>query len=214
MKEVIIMLGITNYEAFIITCIIVNITPGADTIYLLSRSISLGRKAGIYSMIGILLGCGIHTILVALGLSIILAKSAMAFMTVKTIGAIYLAYLGISALYKKDTTILFTSQTNITIKNTLIQGLLTNLLNPKVSLFFLSFLPQFITPNSNYGIIPFIALGSTFIFTSTIWLLILILCSANITSFLRNNETSSKLINKLCGCIYLALGVKLLTTEK
>ncbi len=209
------MLGIQNYEMFLLAGIILNITPGSDTIYILSRSIAQGRKAGIYSVLGIITGVAAHTILAALGLSAILATSATAFMAVKMIGAIYLGYLGLTTLLTKENDLIsLTDNTPMTQKKIYFQGLLTNVLNPKVALFFLSFLPQFIAPSNAYGLLPFIFLGITFLITGTIWCVMLVLFSSRVTAYLRKSEMASLITNKFCGVIYVTLGVKLLTAEK
>jgi threonine/homoserine/homoserine lactone efflux protein len=136
------MYGIENYVGFVIAGILLNLTPGADTMYILTRSISQGRRAGVYSVLGIGSGCLIHTILAAFGLSIILAKSALAFNIIKYVGVAYLVYLGIKMIMEKNN--LFDNKTQQLETTKLVkiyqQGLLTNVLNPKVALFFLSFL--------------------------------------------------------------------------
>ncbi|MBP2627270.1 MAG: Lysine exporter protein [Firmicutes bacterium] len=209
------MLGIQNYEMFLLASVILNITPGSDTIYILSKSIAKGRRAGIYSVLGIISGVAIHTILAALGLSAILATSASAFMAVKMIGAIYLGYLGLTTLLSKENKLIpLTDNTSMTAKNIYFQGLLTNVLNPKVALFFLSFLPQFVIPFNTYGLLPFLCLGITFLLTGTIWCLILVLFSSHMTAYLRENKMASFITNKVCGVIYLVLGVNLLAAEK
>lgn len=208
------MLGIIHYEMFLIAGIILNITPGSDTIFILSRSISQGQKAGIYSVFGISSGCAVHTVLAALGLSTLLSQSALAFMLVKTAGALYLGYLGVITLCAKNNTLALENQNRLSNKEIYFQGLITNVLNLKVALFFLSFLPQFIDPQSIYGIMPFLLLGITFLTTGTLWCLILVFCSSAITAFLRQSRKTADMLNKLCGGIYLLLGVKLLTTER
>lgn len=208
------MFGITHYEMFLLTCLIVNITPGPDTLYVVSRSIAQGRRAGIYSLLGISSGCAIHTLLAALGLSVILMHSAMAFMAVKTLGALYLAYLGLAALLSKDNLILSRQGELLSAKDMYIQGLLTNVLNPKVAIFFLSLLPQFVDPQSPDGVMPFILLGMTFITTGTFWMLLLVSFSATFTAVLRKSEKTAKWLNKICGSIYLLLSAKLLTSER
>lgn len=209
------MFGIQNYEMFLLAGIILNLTPGSDTIYILSRSIAQGKKAGIYSVLGIISGVAIHTLLAALGLSAILATSAAAFMAVKIIGAVYLGYLGLTTLLAKENKLIsLTDSTHITPQNIYFQGLLTNVLNPKVALFFLSFLPQFIVPSNTYGLLPFLCLGATFLITGTMWCLLLVLFSSRVTTYLRENEKAAFITNKVCGTIYLGLGVKLLTAEK
>lgn len=208
------MFGIVHYEMFLIAGIILNITPGPDTIYVLSRSIAQGRGAGIYSVLGITSGCTVHTVLAALGLSVILAQSAMAFMLVKMAGALYLGYLGVTTLLAKNNTLVSPTEHVMTNKSAFLQGLLTNVLNPKVALFFISFLPQFIDPRNSYGLVPFILLGITFLTTGTLWCLFLVLCSSRVTTLLRQSNKTSNIMNKICGGIYLLLGVKLLTAER
>lgn len=205
------MFGIIHYEMFLIASIILNITPGSDTIYVLSRSIAQGRLTGIYSVLGTSAGCVIHTVLAALGLSVILAQSALVFMMVKTAGAVYLGYLGVTMLLAKDTLAAAQPNAAMSPKDTFCQGLIIDVLNPKVALFFLSFLPQFIDPQNSYGMLPFLILGITFIVTGALWLLCVVYFSAKVTTFLRKK---TKLMNKVCGSIYLLLGVKLLASEK
>jgi threonine/homoserine/homoserine lactone efflux protein len=205
------MFGMIHYEMFLVASIILNITPGSDTIYVLSRSIAQGRLTGIYSVLGTSAGCVIHTVLAALGLSVILAQSALVFMMVKIAGAVYLGYLGVTMLLAKDTLAAAPAKEEMSHKDTFWQGLIIDVLNPKVALFFLSFLPQFIDPQNHYGIIPFLILGLTFIVTGALWLLCVVYFSAKVTTLLREK---TNMMNKVCGSIYLLLGVKLLAAEK
>lgn len=208
------MFGIIHYEMFLIAGIILNITPGSDTVYILSRSIAQGREAGIYSVLGISSGCAVHTLLAGLGLSAILAHSAWAFVMVKTAGAVYLGYLGITTLLSKNNSLFSLADNRMSNREVFLQGLLTNILNPKVALFFLSFLPQFIDPQNSYGIVPFILLGATFLATGTLWCFVLVFFSSNVTALLRQSTKAASIMNKICGGIYLLLGAKLLTTER
>ena len=209
------MLGIQNYEMFLLAGIALNITPGSDTIYILSRSVAQGKRGGIYSVFGIISGVALHTIMAALGLSAILSTSATAFTAVKIIGAMYLGYLGLTTLLAKENNLISLTDTiHMTPRSIYFQGLITNVLNPKVALFFLSFLPQFIAPSNTYGLLPFLCLGITFIVTGTIWCLLLVLFSSRMSAYLRENEKTAFITNKVCGTIYLGLGVKLLTAEK
>ncbi|TCL31774.1 threonine/homoserine/homoserine lactone efflux protein [Anaerospora hongkongensis] len=205
------MFGIIHYEMFLAASIILNMTPGSDTIYVLSRSIAQGRRTGMYSVLGTSAGCVIHTVLAALGLSVILAQSAVVFMMVKIAGAVYLGYLGLTMLLAKDTLAAAPAQAAMSPKDTFWQGLIIDVLNPKVALFFLSFLPQFIDPQNSYGIIPFLILGLTFIVTGALWLLGVVYFSAKVTTLLREK---TNVMNKVCGSIYLLLGAKLLAAEK
>ncbi|MBP2664159.1 MAG: Lysine exporter protein [Firmicutes bacterium] len=208
------MFGIVHYEMFLLAGIILNLTPGPDTIYVLSRSISQGRRAGIYSALGISSGGLVHTLLAALGLSVILAQSYFVFTIVKIAGAFYLAYLGITTLLAKNSTLVSPNGEVMSNQELYLQGLLTSVLNPKVALFFLSFLPQFIVLENSYGILPFILLGVTFVTTGTLWCLLLVFFSSGMTNFLRQRSRATHMMNKVCGGIYLLLGVKILTAER
>ena len=180
------MFGITNFETFLIAATLLNITPGADTIYILSRSISQGKKAGILSAFGISTGSLVHCIIAAFGLSVIIAQSANAFITIKYLGAAYLIFLGVKALITKSKNELELEQVQIkkvSNRKIYISGILTNILNPKVALFFLAFLPQFIDPNYATNSLSFIILGLAFITTGTIWCLLLALFSAKVSDF-------------------------------
>lgn len=206
------MFGIENYLGFILAGIVLNITPGADSIYIMTRSIAQGKRAGIYSVLGVSTGGLIHTVFASFGLSIILAKSAFAFMIVKYLGAAYLIYLGIKMLFEKNN--LFESKTQnfdkLSLGKIYRQGLITNILNPKVALFFLAFLPQFIEPQYTNSAIPFLILGVTFMTTGTLWCLFLAYASSLITKTLRNNDRIGKILQKVSGLIFIGLGAKLL----
>ncbi|MDI6402801.1 LysE family translocator [Balneolaceae bacterium ANBcel3] len=206
------MLGIENYFGFLIAGIVLNITPGSDTIYVLTRSITQGKKAGYYSVYGITTGGLIHTLLASLGLSVILSKSATAFMVVQYSGVAYLVYLGIRMLTDKSS-VFENTQSQIEkmdLNKIYKQGVFTNLLNPKVALFFLAFLPQFINPEYVQGATPFILLGLTFMTTGAIWCLFLAHSSSMLTEALRNNEKFGKVMQRLSGLIFIGLGIKLL----
>lgn len=210
------MTGIINYETFILTGLLLNITPGNDTIFILSRSMAQGKKAGIMSVLGIATGSLIHTTLAAFGLSIIIAKSILVFNIIKYAGAAYLLYIGYKMLTDKkqlDTETAIEGNT-IDLKKIYRDGVITNVLNPKVALFFISFLPQFIDPKTTNTIIPFIQLGVTFTITGTIWCLILANFASIIFSKLKNNKKLSNYVNKACGGVLIALGIKIALTSK
>jgi RhtB (resistance to homoserine/threonine) family protein len=205
------MYGIENYAAFIIAGLLLNITPGSDTFYILTRSISQGRKAGIYSVLGITTGGLVHTFFAAFGLSVILATSAELFTVVKYIGAAYLIYLGIKMIIDKSDFFRqeLTQYKQISMKKIYKQGILTNVLNPKVALFFLSFIPQFIEPGHANGPLPFIILGFTFMTTGTIWCLFLAWGASLMTKTLRNNKKTGRILQKISGFVFILLGLHL-----
>jgi RhtB (resistance to homoserine/threonine) family protein len=208
------MFGIHDFELFLAAGILLNLTPGPDTAYILGRSIAQGREAGIASALGISIGSIFHTCAAALGLSAILATSAFAFSAIKLLGGAYLVFLGIKMLLDRRKQLSlpanFRRRTTIAAFR---QGVLTNILNPKVALFFLAFLPQFIDPASNAKIMAFVALGLTFVTTGTIWCLILAWFASAFSERLRSNETISQWLNRTAGALFVFLGIRLAMTR-
>ncbi len=208
------MFGIENYSVFILSAIALNLVPGADTMYILGSSMSNGRNAGILSALGISSGCIVHTLMAALGLSVILSSSAFAFNLVKYIGAAYLVYLGIRSFMSKSSILIKKGKdSKNSNKKIFFQAVMTNVLNPKVALFFLAFLPQFIDPGNLYGPLPFLLLGITFVFTGTIWGMILALCTSYFAGKLNTSMKTSGIFNKISGLIFVGLGFNLLRTK-
>ena len=210
------MLGIVNYSGFVIAGIILNLTPGVDTMYILTRSVSQGKRAGYYSVFGIGTGALIHTTLGSLGLSLILAKSATAFLIVKYLGVGYLVYLGVKMILAKSNQFDNDKQKleKLDLKKIYRQGVITNVLNPKVALFFIAFIPQFIDPYYAKGPLPFLLLGLTFMTTGSLWCLFLAYSSSWITRMLRGNDKIGKYMQKISGLIFIGLGLRLLLNEK
>ena len=210
------MTGIIHFKTFILTGILLNVTPGNDTIFILSRSMAQGKKAGFMSVLGISTRSLIHTTMAAFGLSIIIAKSILVFNIIKYAGAAYLIYIGYKMLTDKRqlTTGEYFSDKTIDLKKIYRDGVLTNLLNPKMAMFFIAFLPQFIDVNSKNTVLPFIILGVVFTITGTIWCLILANYSSMIFSKLKKNRKMSNYINKACGAVLVGLGIKKAMTNK
>ncbi|MBC5992194.1 LysE family translocator [Pontibacter cellulosilyticus] len=205
------MFGIINFGAFLLAGVLLNLTPGSDTVYILGRSISKGRKAGLLSALGISTGALIHTVFAAFGLSIILAQSATAFNVVKYAGAIYLIYLGVRSVAAKHKSefAIKENATFISNRKIYLSGILTNVLNPKVALFFLAFLPQFIDPGYANSALPFFVLGLTFVTTGTIWCIVLALFSAKLSNRIKQNIKVRVWLDRFTGMVFILLGVKL-----
>src|SRR5262245_52717959 len=209
------MFGIHDFGLFLAAGILLNLTPGPDTVYILGRSIAQGREAGIASALGISLGSIFHTCAAALGLSAILTTSALAFDTIKLIGGAYLIFLGVKMIFDRSGQLSLPS--NFRRRSTVAafrQGVLTNVLNPKVALFFLAFLPQFIDPGSDTKIFAFLFLGLTFVTTGTIWCLILAWFASAFSTRLRTNETVAQWLNRTAGALFVFLGVRLATVKQ
>jgi RhtB (resistance to homoserine/threonine) family protein len=210
------MSSIIHFETFLIAGILLNLTPGNDTIFILTRSISEGRKAGIISALGIATGCIVHTVFAAFGLAFIIAKSILLFNIVKYTGAAYLIYIGYKMLADKSSFDANNRKEQLSVNYLKIywDGIVTNVLNPKVALFFISFLPQFIDPTAQSTLLPFLVLGTTFIVTGLIWCLILATFASAIFSKLKGNKRISVYINRICGSVLIGLGIKVAISER
>jgi threonine/homoserine/homoserine lactone efflux protein len=208
------MFGIHNFGLFLAAGILLNLTPGPDTAYILGRSIAQGRDAGVASALGIGVGSILHTCAAALGLSAILATSAFAFVAIKLLGGAYLIFLGIKMLLDRRKHL--TLPSNFRRRTTLSafrQGIFTNILNPKVALFFLAFLPQFIDPLSNTKVTAFVALGLTFVTTGTIWCLIVACFASAWSERLRQSRAFQQWPNRAAGALFVILGLRVATAK-
>ena len=208
------MFGIHDFGLFLAAGIVLNLTPGPDTVYILGRSVAQGREAGIASALGICAGSIFHTCAAALGLSAILATSALAFGAIKLLGGAYLIFLGIKMVLDRRRHLSLPSNfRRRTTRAAFRQGVLTNILNPKVALFFLAFLPQFIDPASNTKVLAFVMLGLTFVTTGTIWCLVLAWFASAFSERLRTNETIGQWLNRTAGALFIFLGLRLATAK-
>jgi threonine/homoserine/homoserine lactone efflux protein len=209
------MFGTHNLLLFVTTGILLNLTPGQDTFYILGRSIAQGRRAGVLSVLGITSGSFIHTCAAAFGLSAILAASATAFLVVKIAGAAYLTYLGLRMLFHRRgdgvlTPAAFDRESGWAIYRA---ALLTNVLNPKVALFFLAFLPQFVSTSADSRILAFMFLGGLFMTTGTLWCLVLAWFGATVSGRLRANPSAGSLLERASGAMFVGLGIKLAVSK-
>lgn len=207
------VLGIHHYSLFIASGILLALAPGQDTMYIIGRSLSGGLRAGVASALGVNAGCVIHTLMAAAGLSVLLAASPAAFTVVKLCGAAYLTFLGGKLMFTKGAT---GGQPEVPATTARAaawpafgQGILTNVLNPKVALFFLAFLPQFISPASPSKTLAFLALGATFITTGTIWCLILAIGAARLRGFFVRNPSARSIVDRVTGGLFVLLGARL-----
>lgn len=204
------MFGTQNLLLFVISGILLNLTPGQDTFYILGRSIAQGRRAGILSVLGITSGCGVHTLAAAFGLSAVLATSANAFLAIKFAGAAYLAYLGMNMLLNRssqhDQAQEFGYESPWAIYRA---GFFTNVLNPKVALFFMAFLPQFVDPSAESKIGALLFLGAVFMFNGTIWCLVLAWSASAMSRRFRERPSAGAIVRRAAGALFVGLGVKL-----
>jgi threonine/homoserine/homoserine lactone efflux protein len=207
---------IHNFWLFALASFLLNITPGNDMLYVASRSAGQGVRAGIISSLGIMTGCLVHLAAAAAGLSAILASSATAFSIIKYAGACYLVYLGLKAILSRKASGLLPAEKPAASSGMRIflQGVLTNVLNPKVALFFLAFLPQFIAVREKHATEAIVLLGAWFDVGGTIVNILVAVLFGRIGEWMRRNPRWLKVQEKITGLVLIGLGIKVAFTTK
>ena len=206
---------IHHFWLFALASFLLNITPGNDMLYVASRSAAQGVRAGIVSSLGIMAGCMVHLTAAALGLSVLLARSAVAFDVIKYIGAGYLFYLGVRALvYKKEAVFVTAERPGMSYSRLFWQGVLTNVLNPKVALFFLAFLPQFIDVGGRNATEAILLLGVWFDVGGTLVNIVVAVLFGRIGDWLRGHSRWMKVQEKITGLVLIGLSIKVAFTTK
>ncbi|KIG02488.1 LysE family translocator [Caballeronia concitans] len=212
------MLGITGFAFFLVAVFLLNVTPGPDTAYIVGRSVAQGRGAGIVSALGISAGCVVHTLACAFGLTAILAASATAFTVVKIAGAIYLIYLGVRLIFTKDAppsdAQASAKSAPKSLRQLFTQGFVTNVLNPKVVLFFVSFFPQFVAADSQHKTLAFLTLGLVFIAMSTVWNSFVAWIAGSVTARFSGKPGVKRWLDRGVGGAFVGLGIKLATSHR
>jgi threonine/homoserine/homoserine lactone efflux protein len=183
------------------------ILPGPAVLYIVTRSVAQGRRAGLASVLGIELGSLSHTVAAALGLSAILLASALAFNIIKYVGAAYLIYLGIRALLNRDRETEEDGSRTRSYAELFRKGLLVNLLNPKTALFFYAFLPQFVDPSRGSTILQILVLGGLFCLLATCTDSIYALVGSSVSGFVKKQPVYQHVQRYVSGAIYIALGI-------
>jgi threonine/homoserine/homoserine lactone efflux protein len=200
----------TNIALFVAASLAVIFAPGPDNVYVLTRGIAQGREVALVSAWGMCSGLLFHTTLAAVGLSAILARSAVAFSLVKYAGAVYLVYLGVRTLLNKEEFVTSAEEAPAArLKTFYFRGLTMNLLNPKVGVFFLAFLPQFANPATNGVALRLVALGLLFALLSVVVFSAIALFSGTVGDRLSRNPRLATALQWLTSCVLVGLGVRL-----
>jgi threonine/homoserine/homoserine lactone efflux protein len=209
-----IMFNWARLVLFLTAAVLLAIAPGPGMLYVLARSLAGGKREGVLSAIGTFFGGMVHVFAAALGVSIILAKSAIAFAAVKYIGAAYLCFLGVRMILdaRKDTGRAVT-QNIMPQRNPLWQGVATEVLNPKTALFFLSFIPQFVVRANGHVFLQFITLGTISVVMNTTADLIVIALAGPLGDKIRSSATFRRRQRTATGAIMIGLGTYLATSE-
>jgi threonine/homoserine/homoserine lactone efflux protein len=209
------MISVSDFLIFALASLMLNLTPGSDMLYVATRSMSQGLRAGVVSAWGIMVGCMVHILAMVAGLSLLIAQSALAFQIIKYLGAIYLIYLGINALRAKKQS--FTNLPEIkpaTLNAIFTQGVITNVLNPKVAIFFLAFLPQFVQVDSPSFPWQILFLGFWFNFSGTIVNLLVAYTFGKLGNWLSKNSRFALIQDRISGFILILLGIRVAMLEK
>ena len=208
------MSDLNYWLLFLSAAFALNIAPGPDLLYILTKTMANGKKVGIASALGVCTGALFHVFLAAFGLSAIIASSAIAFTIVKVIGACYLLYLAYQS-FRSAGTNLDTSnitQTKESSSAAFKQGILIDILNPKVAIFFMAFLPQFI--RNGHGSVPFqlLYLGLIIVAVAIIVEVSYVLVASKFTEKVKGSKKVSMWLDRVVGTVFLALGIKLATS--
>jgi threonine/homoserine/homoserine lactone efflux protein len=205
------MLGIHEFWLFIVSGLLLNVTPGPDMAYIIGRSVQLGWRGGAVAALGISIGCLVHVFAAAIGLSALLMASSAAFALVKWAGAAYLCFIGVRMLLSRpqapaDDAV--TASSALSLRQVFWQGWLTDVLNPKVALFFLAFLPQFVAADAPHKAAAFALLGLIFVCNGTLWCLGVAAFAASAAGRIRQSGRALAWINRALGGLFLYLGVR------
>ena len=207
--------GVHDLAFFIVAGLLLNVSPGPDTLYIAGRSATQGFRAGAVAALGIFAGCFVHIAAAAIGLSALIMASAEAFLVVKLVGAAYLAYVGLTMLLSRSTDAGEEKPRLVPARLSTVfwQGCLTNALNPKVALFFLAFVPQFIGADAPHKALAFAALGVLFNVNSVFWNLFVAWSAHRMAGGVRRGK-AALWINRSIGAMFVAMGVRLALFER
>lgn len=205
------MASIEQFFIFLTAAILLNVSPGADHVYIVSRTVAHGRFAGFLSSWGVCTGAMVHVIAAAFGISAVIAASQTAFAVVKLLGAGYLCWLGLQALRSRGMSLNVDASglEKVSWWHTFRQGVIVDVLNPKVTVFFIAFLPQFVDPSLGAAWWQMIILGSIIIVIALVWEAVLVLGTGTISNFLREQSAVGKWLDRAMGVTLIALGVSL-----
>lgn len=208
------MISIETLITFFAASILLGLTPGPDNIFVLTQSALLGRSAGIAVMMGLCTGLVVHSIAVALGVAVIFQTSAIAFSILKFAGSGYLVYLAWQAFRASAENIQSEPNEEVNHWKLYRRGIIMNITNPKVSIFFLAFLPQFADPLKGPISFQLLLLGGLFILSTILVFGCIALMAGTLGQWLNRSDRVQKILNKVAGTVFLGLALKLATTER
>ncbi len=208
------MLSLETIITFFSASLLLALVPGPDNIFVLTQSIFQGKKSGFMIVFGLCTGLIFHTMAVSLGVAVIFQTSVIAFTVLKIIGAVYLLYLAWQIFNASNEKIDTKNNKLIDYKKLYFRGIIMNITNPKVSIFFLAFLPQFTNPTLGSVSFQMIFLGALFILATILVFCSIALLSGSLANVFNKSTNSQKILNKLASLVFVSLALKLAMTKQ
>ncbi|MDU6925042.1 LysE family translocator [Franconibacter helveticus] len=214
------MLDITHFGLFALSVLLLSITPGPDIAYVVGQSVANGRRAGVISATGVALGSCTHAVASAVGLTALITASPWMFTLIKYAGAAYLVCLGVKMIVGtvsekgSGSDALPLARRRLDSGNLLAKGFITTLTNPKVLLFFISFFPQFVTPEGHHHAVSFLVLGLVYAMIAYLTDMTFAFLAGSAASAVSQNRSLQKLLDRIVGATFIALGVRLAFTRR
>ena len=198
---------------FMLAAATVTLAPGPDNIYVLTRGITQGKKAGLVAALGFSSGLIFHTLLAVLGFAAIIKASPLAYQAIRYAGAAYLVYLGLRALRAKSIVEAGVPAQLLQPSKIYWQSVIANMLNPKVTLFFIAFLPQFVNVQAGNIALQMLLLAAIFIVMTLCIFAAIASFSGLVGAYLQRNASASTYLNRLAGCAFIGLGIRIALPE-
>ena len=208
------MIPIDSLITFFIAALLLSLAPGPDNVFVLTQSALYGRVSGLLVTLGLCTGLLVHTAAVALGIAVIFQTSPIAFTALKIVGAGYLLYLAWLAWRAAPASLSEVSSTTRSFGALYRRGIYMNISNPKVSIFFLAFLPQFASPERGSVAVQMMILGAVFIFATLLIFGAIALLAGSLGAWMSRSDSAQRYLNRIAGTVFAALAIKLLTTQQ
>ncbi|MGR6873998.1 LysE family translocator [Pseudomonas sp. HK3] len=208
------MIPIETISLFVIASIALSLSPGPDNIFVLTQSAINGRKAGVLITLGLCTGLLVHTAAVSLGVATIFKTSEFAFNSLKVIGAVYLLYLAWQAFRSGAVKTSEVPNVQASWQQLYLRGVVMNITNPKVAIFFLAFLPQFADPSVGLVSVQMIVFGCLFIVTALCIFCLIAWSAGFLGEWLKHSDRAQKIINTIAGTVFVGLAIKLVISER
>ena len=213
------MIAMEHLGLFLVAGVVLNLTPGPDVLYIVSQALRGGVRPGLVAALGITAGCFVHVAAAALGVGALLTASAMAFNALKWVGAAYLVWVGCRLLWRQassDSNAVLSASVSpgvSALKTVFFNGFMTNVLNPKVALFFLAFVPQFIPAQASDPALTFVVLGCLFNLNGMIICMAWALAASWLAQHARVVQQGMHWLDRLAGVLFVGFGLKLAWTD-